>query len=76
MFMIAFLIRNSHAFQSEKDARIILEIILYIDDLEKILPVHTSTVRIRQLAKRTLPLRFVAQGQVYQKDEILMLHIP
>jgi phenylalanyl-tRNA synthetase alpha chain len=44
------------------------------DDLELLLRTHTSAVQIRQLEKRTPPLRIVAPGRVYRKDDIDATH--
>lgn len=44
------------------------------DDMGKLLRTHTSAVQIRQLAKRTPPLRIVAPGRVYRKDDIDATH--
>jgi len=43
-------------------------------DMGKLLRTHTSAVQIRQLAKRTPPLRIVAPGRVYRKDDIDATH--
>ena len=44
------------------------------EDLGKMLRTHTSAVQIRQLAKRKPPLRIVAPGRVYRKDDIDATH--
>ena len=44
------------------------------DDLEVMLRTHTSSVQIRQLEKRKPPLRIVAPGRVYRKDDIDATH--
>lgn len=44
------------------------------DDLETMLRTHTSAVQIRQLEKRKPPLRIVAPGRVYRKDDIDATH--
>ncbi len=44
------------------------------DDLGQMLRTHTSAVQIRQLAKRKPPLRIVAPGRVYRKDDIDATH--
>ncbi len=44
------------------------------NDLGKMLRTHTSAVQIRQLAKRKPPLRIVAPGRVYRKDDIDATH--
>lgn len=44
------------------------------DDMGKLLRTHTSAVQIRQLANRTPPLRIVAPGRVYRKDDIDATH--
>ncbi len=44
------------------------------EDLGKMLRTHTSAVQIRQLAKRNPPLRIVAPGRVYRKDDIDATH--
>lgn len=43
-------------------------------DLGKMLRTHTSAVQIRQLGKREPPLRIVAPGRVYRKDDIDATH--
>ncbi|CAB9503710.1 Phenylalanine--tRNA ligase alpha subunit [Seminavis robusta] len=43
-------------------------------DLEYMLRTHTSAVQIRQLEKRKPPLRIVAPGRVYRKDDIDATH--
>jgi phenylalanyl-tRNA synthetase alpha chain len=43
-------------------------------DLEYMLRTHTSSVQIRQLEKRKPPLRIVAPGRVYRKDDIDATH--
>ena len=43
-------------------------------DMENLLRTHTSAVQIRQLEKRTPPLRIVAPGRVYRKDDIDATH--
>lgn len=43
-------------------------------DLGTMLRTHTSAVQIRQLAKRQPPLRIVAPGRVYRKDDIDATH--
>lgn len=44
------------------------------DDREYMLRTHTSAVQIRQLEKRKPPLRIVAPGRVYRKDDIDATH--
>lgn len=44
------------------------------DNLETLLRTHTSSVQIRQLEKRKPPLRMVAPGRVYRKDDIDATH--
>jgi phenylalanyl-tRNA synthetase alpha chain len=44
------------------------------EDMEKLLRTHTSSVQIRQLKKRKPPLRIVAPGRVYRKDDIDATH--
>ena len=44
------------------------------DDRENMLRTHTSAVQIRQLGKRKPPLRIVAPGRVYRKDDIDATH--
>jgi len=44
------------------------------EDMEVMLRTHTSSVQIRQLAKRKPPLRIVAPGRVYRKDDIDATH--
>lgn len=44
------------------------------EDLELMLRTHTSAVQIRQLEKRKPPLRIVAPGRVYRKDDIDATH--
>ena len=44
------------------------------EDLETMLRTHTSAVQIRQLAKRKPPLRIIAPGRVYRKDDIDATH--
>lgn len=44
------------------------------DDMEVLLRTHTSSVQIRQLEKRKPPLRIVAPGRVYRKDDIDATH--
>ena len=44
------------------------------DDMEYMLRTHTSSVQIRQLKKRKPPLRIVAPGRVYRKDDIDATH--
>eukprot|EP00555_Chaetoceros_dichaeta_P012030 CAMPEP_0198255078 /NCGR_PEP_ID=MMETSP1447-20131203/5309_1 /TAXON_ID=420782 /ORGANISM="Chaetoceros dichaeta, Strain CCMP1751" /LENGTH=607 /DNA_ID=CAMNT_0043941387 /DNA_START=138 /DNA_END=1962 /DNA_ORIENTATION=+ len=44
------------------------------EDMGKMLRTHTSAVQIRQLGKRTPPLRIVAPGRVYRKDDIDATH--
>jgi phenylalanyl-tRNA synthetase alpha subunit len=43
-------------------------------DLETLLRTHTSAVQIRQLSKRKPPLRIVAPGRVYRRDDIDATH--
>ena len=43
-------------------------------DLETLLRTHTSSVQIRQLSKRKPPLRIVAPGRVYRRDDIDATH--
>jgi phenylalanyl-tRNA synthetase alpha chain len=43
-------------------------------DRELLLRTHTSAVQIRQLEKRTPPLRIVAPGRVYRRDDIDATH--
>jgi phenylalanyl-tRNA synthetase alpha chain len=43
-------------------------------DRELMLRTHTSSVQIRQLGKRKPPLRIVAPGRVYRKDDIDATH--
>lgn len=44
------------------------------EDREYLLRTHTSSVQIRQLEKRRPPLRIVAPGRVYRKDDIDATH--
>lgn len=44
------------------------------NDLETLLRTHTSAVQIRQLSKRKPPLRIVAPGRVYRRDDIDATH--
>lgn len=44
------------------------------EDREILLRTHTSAVQIRQLEKRKPPLRIVAPGRVYRKDDIDATH--
>lgn len=44
------------------------------EDREYLLRTHTSSVQIRQLEKRKPPLRIVAPGRVYRKDDIDATH--
>jgi phenylalanyl-tRNA synthetase alpha chain len=44
------------------------------DDMNYMLRTHTSSVQIRQLEKRKPPLRIVAPGRVYRKDDIDATH--
>jgi len=44
------------------------------EDRELMLRTHTSAVQIRQLGKRKPPLRIVAPGRVYRKDDIDATH--
>jgi phenylalanyl-tRNA synthetase alpha chain len=44
------------------------------EDMGHLLRTHTSSVQIRQLAKRKPPLRMVAPGRVYRKDDIDATH--
>ena len=44
------------------------------EDMEVLLRTHTSSVQIRQLEKRKPPLRIVAPGRVYRKDDIDATH--
>jgi len=44
------------------------------EDMEYMLRTHTSAVQIRQLGKRKPPLRIVAPGRVYRKDDIDATH--
>jgi phenylalanyl-tRNA synthetase alpha chain len=44
------------------------------EDREYMLRTHTSSVQIRQLEKRKPPLRIVAPGRVYRKDDIDATH--
>lgn len=44
------------------------------EDRELLLRTHTSSVQIRQLEKRKPPLRIVAPGRVYRKDDIDATH--
>jgi phenylalanyl-tRNA synthetase alpha chain len=43
-------------------------------DRELMLRTHTSAVQIRQLEKRKPPLRIVAPGRVYRRDDIDSTH--
>jgi len=43
-------------------------------DRESLLRTHTSSVQIRQLAQRQPPLRIVAPGRVFRKDDIDATH--
>jgi phenylalanyl-tRNA synthetase alpha chain len=44
------------------------------EDREYLLRTHTSSVQIRQLKKRKPPLRIVAPGRVYRRDDIDATH--
>lgn len=44
------------------------------EDMGTLLRTHTSSVQIRQLGKRQPPLRIVAPGRVYRKDDIDATH--
>lgn len=44
------------------------------EDMGHLLRTHTSAVQIRQLGKRQPPLRIVAPGRVYRKDDIDATH--
>jgi phenylalanyl-tRNA synthetase alpha chain len=44
------------------------------EDREYLLRTHTSSVQIRQLQKRKPPLRIVAPGRVYRRDDIDATH--
>ncbi|GFH47340.1 phenylalanyl-tRNA synthetase alpha chain [Chaetoceros tenuissimus] len=44
------------------------------EDMGHLLRTHTSAVQIRQLGKRKPPLRIVAPGRVYRKDDIDATH--
>lgn len=44
------------------------------EDRELMLRTHTSSVQIRQLEKRKPPLRIVAPGRVYRRDDIDATH--
>lgn len=44
------------------------------EDMETMLRTHTSAVQIRQLAKRKPPLRIVAPGRVFRRDDIDATH--
>jgi len=44
------------------------------EDMGQLLRTHTSAVQIRQLGKRKPPLRIVAPGRVYRKDDIDATH--
>jgi phenylalanyl-tRNA synthetase alpha chain len=44
------------------------------EDRELLLRTHTSAVQIRQLEKRKPPLRIVAPGRVYRRDDIDATH--
>lgn len=44
------------------------------EDREYLLRTHTSAVQIRQLRKRKPPLRIVAPGRVYRRDDIDATH--
>ena len=44
------------------------------EDMGQMLRTHTSAVQIRQLGKRKPPLRIVAPGRVYRKDDIDATH--
>jgi len=44
------------------------------EDRELLLRTHTSAVQIRQLGKRKPPLRIVAPGRVFRKDDIDATH--
>ena len=44
------------------------------EDMNYMLRTHTSSVQIRQLEKRKPPLRIVAPGRVYRKDDIDATH--
>ena len=44
------------------------------EDMEYMLRTHTSSVQIRQLEKQKLPLRIVAPGRVYRRDDIDATH--
>jgi phenylalanyl-tRNA synthetase alpha chain len=44
------------------------------EDMNYMLRTHTSSVQIRQLEKRKPPIRIVAPGRVYRKDDIDATH--
>jgi phenylalanyl-tRNA synthetase alpha chain len=44
------------------------------EDREYLLRTHTSSVQIRQLRKRKPPLRIVAPGRVYRRDDVDATH--
>jgi phenylalanyl-tRNA synthetase alpha chain len=64
------------ALNSPKDhpARDMQDTFYLTEDMEILLRSHTSSVQIRQLAKRKPPLRIVAPGRVYRKDDIDATH--
>jgi phenylalanyl-tRNA synthetase alpha chain len=64
------------ALNSPKDhpARDMQDTFYLTEDMEWLLRSHTSSVQIRQLAKRSPPLRIVAPGRVYRKDDIDATH--
>lgn len=64
------------ALNSPKDhpARDMQDTFYLTEDMEYLLRTHTSSVQIRQLEKRKPPLRIVAPGRVYRKDDIDATH--
>jgi phenylalanyl-tRNA synthetase alpha chain len=64
------------ALNSPKDhpARDMQDTFYLTPDLETLLRSHTSSVQIRQLEKRKPPLRIVAPGRVYRRDDIDATH--
>ena len=67
---------NFEALNCPKDhpARDMQDTFYLTEDLEYMLRTHTSSVQIRQLDKRRPPLRIVAPGRVYRKDDIDATH--
>ena len=61
-------IHKNHPARSEQDT-------FYIDD-SHVLRTHTSTVQIRTMENRKLPIKIISPGRVYRSDELDATHSP